>query len=154
MSDLTHADSIVINRSPEDLYDMVSDITRMGEWSPVTTSAWWDEGATAEVGAWFTGHNEIGERTWETRSQVIVADRGREFAFMVGGRNTRWGYTFEPQADGTTLVTESWAVQPAGVDSLKERFGDEYDARIEGARQSAHASIPKTLAAIKAAAEA
>lgn len=41
---LTHADSIVIARSPADLYDMVSDVTRMGEWSPVCKACWWDDG--------------------------------------------------------------------------------------------------------------
>jgi ribosome-associated toxin RatA of RatAB toxin-antitoxin module len=55
--------SIVVARAPEVLYDMVSDITRMGEWSPVCTAGWWDEGDGPRVGAWFTGHNETPERT-------------------------------------------------------------------------------------------
>jgi ribosome-associated toxin RatA of RatAB toxin-antitoxin module len=70
-----YSESIFIERSAEELYDMVSDITRMGEWSRVCKSCWWDEGDSARVGAWFTRHNESPERTWETRSQVIVADR-------------------------------------------------------------------------------
>ena len=36
------------------------------------------------MGDWFTGRNVLPERTWETRSEVIVAKRGREFAFVVG----------------------------------------------------------------------
>jgi len=35
MTDLRYSESVVVARSPEDLYDMVSDVTRMGEWSPV-----------------------------------------------------------------------------------------------------------------------
>ena len=62
-------------------------MTRTGEWSPVCPACWWDEGAeTGQVGVWFTGRNETPERTWETRSQVVAADRGREFAWLVGGR--------------------------------------------------------------------
>ena len=98
---LTHADSIVIARSPADLYDMVADVTRMGEWSPVCKACWWDDGAGPSSGAWFTGRNDApGRDPWETRSQVVAAVPGEEFAFVVGGTWTRWGYTFTPAADG------------------------------------------------------
>ena len=51
---------MVVEATPEAVYDLVSDITRTGEWSPVCTSCWWDEEADAgTVGAWFTGHNEL-----------------------------------------------------------------------------------------------
>jgi hypothetical protein len=33
MSDVTFTDSLVIARGREDLYDMIADVTRMGEWS-------------------------------------------------------------------------------------------------------------------------
>ncbi|HJY95097.1 MAG TPA: SRPBCC family protein, partial [Streptosporangiaceae bacterium] len=94
MSSLQYSESIVVARSPEALYDMVSDVTRMGEWSPVCTACWWDDGDGPRLGAWFTGRNQLPERTWETRSQIVAADRGREFAFVVGGTWVRWGYTF------------------------------------------------------------
>ena len=115
---LTHADSIVITRSPADLYDMVSDVTRMGEWSPVCKACWWDDGQGPSAGAWFTGRNELaGRDPWETRSQVVAAVPGKEFAFVVGGTWTRWGYAFTPATDGT-LVTESWEMlPPASSDS-------------------------------------
>lgn len=153
MSDLRHSESIVVARSPEELYDMVSDVTRMGEWSPVCKACWWDEGAGPHVGAWFTGRNELPERTWETRSQVVAADRGREFAFLVGGSYVRWGYRFEP-AQGGTEVTESWEFLPDGIAMFEERFGADAPEQIENRRQAARSGIPATLRAIKQAAEA
>ncbi len=85
----THRQSILIEAIPEALYDLVSDITRTGEWSPVCTACWWDDaGEAGQVGAWFTGHNELPERTWQTRSQITAADRGREFTWIVGGSLT------------------------------------------------------------------
>ncbi len=58
-----------------------TDITRTGEWSPDCTSCWWDdEFGAGQVGAWFTGRNELPNRTWETRSGLVAAERGREFA--------------------------------------------------------------------------
>ena len=94
---------------------MVADVTRMGEWSPVCTACWWDEGDGPHVGAKFTGRNERPERTWETRSEVVTADRGREFAWVVAEPPTRarWGYSFVA-VDGGTEVTETWELPPEG----------------------------------------
>ncbi len=153
MANPSFRSAIVVQRAPEDLYDMVSDITRMGEWSPVCTDGWWDEGDGPRVGAWFTGHNETPERTWETRSEVVVADRGSEFAFVVGGTWIRWGYTFEA-VDGGTEVTESWEFLPDGLARFDERFGDDAPAQVAARTRDAETGIPATLAAIKAVAEA
>lgn len=149
----TFSDSVVIARPPEELYDMISDVTRMGEWSPICRSCWWDEGHSAYVGAWFNGRNEAEGRTWETRSEVVAADRGREFAFIVGGSYVRWGYTFSP-VDGGTEVTESWEVLPELIGFFSEHYGDEGATVLEGRVQAAHTSIPATLAALKQSAEA
>jgi Polyketide cyclase / dehydrase and lipid transport len=152
MSSLRHAESIVIARPADALYDMISDVTRMGEWSPICTACWWDEDAGPREGAWFTGRNELPERTWETRSQVVAAERGREFAFVVGGAWVRWGYWFTPVSGGTEL-TESWEFLPAGVARFHERYGDGAQAEITARTEAAHLGIPLTLAAIKKSAE-
>src|SRR5687767_14198809 len=114
MSEHRHSESIVVARSPTELYAIVSDITRMGEWSPVCKACWWDEGAGPSVGSWFTGRNELPQATWETRVQVVSAEAGREIAFAVNGDQIRWGYGFAP-VDGGTELTESWELLPAGV---------------------------------------
>jgi hypothetical protein len=152
MSSLSYSESIMVARSPEDLYDMVSDVTRMGEWSPVCTACWWDDGLGPQPGAWFTGRNELPERTWETRSQVVAADRGREFAFVVGGSWVRWGYTFTP-VDGGTQVTESWEFLPDGVTRFHNRFGSDAAAQIADRTLATRNGIPVTLAALKKSAE-
>jgi hypothetical protein len=124
----------------------------MGEWSPVCRACWWDEGETPRVGAWFTGRNELPDRTWETRSEVAVAEPGREFTFVVGGTFARWGYTFEPVAGGTK-VTESWEFLPDGIAMFEERFGADAQAQIQLRVEAAHTGIPATLAALKSTAE-
>lgn len=152
MADLQYSRSIVITRSADDLYDMVSDITRMGEWSPVCKECWWDEGESLAVGAWFTGRNETPDRTWETRSQVVEAVRGRHFAFVVGGTWTQWSYEFTPSGD-ETVVTESWQFLPGGVTKFEERFGEDAWNQINDRREAAAKGIPETLAALKRIAE-
>ncbi|MGY1772432.1 SRPBCC family protein [Blastococcus sp. SYSU D00813] len=157
MDSLTHSGSVVVATSPEALYDLVSDVTRTGEWSPVCRACWWDEGWQGDdgrprVGAWFTGRNEVPGRTWETRSQVVAADRGREFAWLVGGRLVRWSFTFEP-VEGGTRLTESWEFLPAGRELFAERYGDGAAAQVEDRTRAAHEGIPATLAAVKRIAE-
>jgi hypothetical protein len=152
MDNLRYSQSIVVAAPPDALYDMVSDVTRMGEWSPICKACWWDEGDSLRVGAWFTGRNELSERVWETRSQVVAAQPGQEFAFVVGGAWVRWGYAFTPVEAGTQ-VTESWEFLPAGIARFHERYGDDAQAQIVNRTEAARDGIPLTLAAIKKAAE-
>ena len=152
MSNLQYSESVVVASSPESLYDMVSDVPRMGEWSPICRACWWDDGDGPRVGAWFTGRNELPERVWETRSQVVAAERGQEFAFLVGGAWVRWGYAFAP-VDAGTRITESWEFLPAGIARFKQRYGDDADTQIADRTEAARKGIPVTLAAIKKAAE-
>ncbi len=149
----SHQESVSVEASAEALYDLVSDITRTGSWSPVCTSCWWDDETEAgQVGAWFTGRNELPSRTWQTRCQVAVAEPGREFAWIVEGRFVRWGFSMAPTETGTTL-TESWEFLPDGIAMFEEKYGDEADAQIADRTRQALDGIPQTLAAIKRIAE-
>ena len=149
---LHHHASIVISRTPEEMFALISDVTRMGEWSPVCKACWWDEGAGPSVGAMFTGRNELPERTWETRSEVVASEPGREFAWEVSATGARWGYTFEAVAGGTE-VTESWDLPPRGVAFFEERFADGAAEQIADRSRLAEVGIPATLQAIKETAE-
>jgi len=102
---------MTISATPELLYALVTDVTRMGEWSPECRRCEWLDGASGpSVGARFRGHNRIARYRWTTTSQVTAAEPGREFAFNVveeGRESTRWRYLFEPSDEGT-VVTESY----------------------------------------------
>ena len=116
-----HAEaSLHIDAPPERVWRMVSDVTRMGQWSPACYRCEWLDGATgAEVGARFRGYNRRGLARWSTVCEVTASEPGREFEFKVvdgtfsiGYRNrelTRWRYIFEPDGIGTK-VTESFDI--------------------------------------------
>src|SRR4029078_5202725 len=103
--------SRVTAASPEALYDIVSDLRRMGELSPENTGGMWVNGATGpEVGAEFRGTNSRGTKHWATPAIVERSARGTEFAFRVHVgpvKVARWAYRFEP-VEGGTKVTETW----------------------------------------------
>jgi uncharacterized protein YndB with AHSA1/START domain len=95
----------------EKVWAMVSDVTRMGEWSPENEGGRWLKGATgAEPGARFRGTNRNGKKKWDTQATVVDADPGRRFSFRVtaaGFKVAEWIYVIEPTAAGCR-VTESW----------------------------------------------
>ncbi|MFM2077681.1 MAG: hypothetical protein RJA49_1571, partial [Actinomycetota bacterium] len=73
-----------IAATPERLYALVSDLPRMGEWSPENDGGKWLKGATGPaVGARFEGANHLGKKKWKTLSIITKADAGREFGFDV-----------------------------------------------------------------------
>lgn len=148
-----HHESVTVHVPARALYDVVSDVTRTGEWSPICTSCWWDDESSAgQPGAWFTGRNELQGRTWETRSCVVAADPGREFAWVVGGRYVRWGFTLAPTEHGT-ILGESWDFLPAGIAMFEDKYGEAAGHQIAERTRQALEGIPKTLAAIKRIAE-
>lgn len=148
-----HRESVTVIASAETLYALVSDVTRTGEWSPVCTSCWWDDEAMAgQLGAKFTGRNELPHRTWESRSQVVVAERGQEFAWEVGDGFVRWGYILTPAETGT-ILSETWEFLPSGIAMFEEKYGNNAYIQIAERTQQALDGIPVTLAAIKRIAE-
>ncbi len=96
--------TVHIEAPPEKVYDMISDVTRMGEWSPETHRCEWIDGATAPTaGARFKGSNKRGIMRWSTKPTVTVADAGKEFTFEVGApgkEDTRWSYKLTPKDSG------------------------------------------------------
>ena len=98
-----------IDAPPDEVYALVSDVTRMGEWSPETVSCEWVDGATGPApGAKFKGRNARGWMKWSTTPEVVTAEPGREFAFRTS--DTVWRYRLEPE-NGGTRVTESYEVE-------------------------------------------
>ncbi|QZY52381.1 SRPBCC family protein [Leucobacter tenebrionis] len=145
---LTHADSILINATPEQVFAVVSDVTRTGEWSPVCEACWWDEGDGPRPGAFFTGRNVTPDRTWETRCEVTVCEAGRAFGWGVTEGNVFWTYTMRPVGSSTEL-TESWEFTAKGQAFFAQRFGADAAAEVEKRRQAAQEGIPVTLRAMK-----
>src|SRR5262249_32781593 len=87
--------SIEIHASPEAVYDLVSDLPRMGEWSPENIGGEWQNGGSGKVGDRYIGHIRTAERAWSVPVMVTIAERGRCFAFVTRpdeGPYVRWTY--------------------------------------------------------------
>ena len=148
--------SIEIAASPERVYELVSDITRMGEWSPECYQCAWTKGATGPaVGARFRAKNRGGRGpSWFNTPVVTAADPGKEFAFNRSGPGVgsyTWRYALEATPAGTTLTESFDAERPLGKAmtwiTMKWTGSADRDADL-------HEGMRTTIARIKAAAVA
>lgn len=140
-------ESIVVPSSPEEVYALISDVTRTGEWSPQCHHCEWED-ARRGVGARFVGHNRTPEREWSTTSEVIADEVGAHFAWSVGPGRAEWGYRLRPVPGGTEL-TEYTRTTPQLEETFAERYGDRAEEEIAIRQEAARAGIPATLAAIR-----
>lgn len=144
--------SRLISAAPEQLYALVSDVTRMGEWSDENTGAVWKKGSGPAVGSVFVGKNELDGKRWATKCKVTDATPGDRFAFEVkssGFPIARWEYQFEA-VEGGTKVTERWTDRRNPMVKVIGKL-------ISGSGHQAdhtRASIDHTLGALEAAATA
>ena len=95
-----------VSAPPERVWELVSDVTQVGRWSPECTGGRWTGGASGPVvGAQFTGANRHGWVRWRTHCRVVAAEAPVHFCFEVRESAMRWGYRLEA-VDGGTLLTE------------------------------------------------
>ncbi len=144
--------SIRIDAPALRVWQLVSDITNTGRFSPETFEAEWLDGATGPaVGVRFRGHvkrNGKGPTYWSV-CRIVASEPGREFAFVVSAGDTAlntWRYVFEPDRDGTT-VTESFEL----TDSIGTRIYWAIFGRWRG--RTNRNGMRTTLQRIKAEAE-
>lgn len=146
------ADSLHVSVQPADLYELLSDVTRTGEWSQQCYLCEWTEPDPHGVGSTFIGHNRTPSREWSTTSEVVVAEPGRHFAWEVIPARVRWGYRLESEGDGTKLTQYTIFGETAET-VFSERYGEDAENQVSIRREAAESGIPQTLKQIKAIAE-
>jgi uncharacterized protein YndB with AHSA1/START domain len=145
--------SIRIEAPAAKVYDLVSDLTRMGQWSPECKRVEWLDGASGvAVGARFKGHNQRGARRWSTTGKVVAAEPG-EFAFDVtsvfGLPVARWRYRVTPEGDAACDLTESWEDRRGGF----MKFLGTVASGVSNRKEHNTTGMEETLRRIKTTAE-
>ena len=102
--------------APEAVWAIVSDVTRIGEWSHECRHANLLDGATGPVpGVRFQGRNTVGRVRWARTNEMVRVDAPREFSWRtVPSRmypdSTEWTISIEPVAGGGCRITQRFVV--------------------------------------------
>ena len=107
--------SRLIPADPMTTYDVISDITTIGQRSPETHAAKW-----ITHGKKFKGYNHIGPLyRWSTVCKVTEDTPGRAFAFDVAWPSkTGWRYDLSAVEDGTEVTLTMTKMQPQAAPVL------------------------------------
>lgn len=142
--------SAEVRASADEVYAVVSDVTRIPEWSPETVRAQWL--APDRFRAW--NRRRLGR--WRTDANVVEAVPGQRFSFVVqvmGGDWTQWTYVIEPSsADGATRLSEEFRMcvrLPFGVAVFEHLF-----LFVRDRRKDLQKNLDLSVARIKAIVEA
>ncbi|RPA57648.1 SRPBCC family protein [Gordonia oryzae] len=106
-------ESIDINATPEQVWEVIADLKRMGEWSPQCVKM--IVRGTVGLGTKTINVNRRGPLVWPTTSKVVRFSPHQELGFRVAENRTVWSYTITPKANGVTVTERREA--PGGTTS-------------------------------------
>lgn len=153
MTETTVSSTTRIAASPETVFKLVTDLPRMGEWSPEATGGEWVGGDGPAVGVKFKGKNAHGDKKWSAVSKVTDVTPARRFAFanVIGPITiSEWCYEINPVDGGAACeLTESWKLNQKTLIGLVGKFL----TGVEDREVHTRSMIETTLAGIKATAE-
>lgn len=144
--------STEIDATPAEVWAVVSDLTRMGEWSPQCRYTRVRGGGVVEPGARTININRQGFLVWPTTSKVLDVDPERRIAFRVSENGTVWSYDLTALPDGRTRLTERRAA-PDGTSAVSRFLVRWVLGGEEGFESGLRAGMEQTLSRIKAAVE-
>lgn len=154
--------SVRVDVGPQAVWDLVTDVERMAEFSPEVVSSRWLEGGPQGpvVHAKFAGTNKLADFEWTRVCTVVVADQPREFAYTVGDRfdgspSGTWTFHCEPDGAGTILRHRfSHAAEGrSGTRLLAEQDPAKAASIIATRREIIERGMTTTLGSIKEALE-
>ncbi len=96
--------SVEIDATPDAVWPVVSDVTRMPEFSPELRRLYAVGGGPTRVGLRLVGVNRRGLAVWPTTSTVTRLEPGRAVAWHTRESGATWTYELEPTASGTRLT--------------------------------------------------
>ncbi len=143
------AETVDISAPPERVWDLVSDLTRIAQWSPQVVKTF-ARGPVKE-GSRALNINRAGWKLWPTRSKVVRFEPCREIAFYIPDNGSTWSFQLEPTESGTRVTNRREA--PEGFSPVASRF----TKTLMGGREAFDAEIregmQQTLQRLKAEAE-
>ena len=150
--------AVDVAAAPEQVWDLVTDLSRTPSWNRETKSTVWLEPHTGPVvGAVFRGTNVMGEQRWSVECHVIAAERPACFEWTVldpSHPSTTWWYRLTATSTGTHVDHGfQHGPGPSGIRSRAEADPESAEAMIAIRTAMLADNMRHTLGAMKAVAE-
>lgn len=96
--------SVDVAADPASIWEVVSDVRRMSEWSPECRRIVVLGSPKEGLGTTFLGVNRRGWVMWPTTSKVVRYEPARAVAWRTRESGATWTYELTPTGSGTTLT--------------------------------------------------
>ncbi len=144
--------STTIDATPDAVWAIVSDLRRMGEWSPQCRKMF-IRGYPVGVGTRTVNINRRGPLVWPTRSKVVRFEPNKAIAWRVAENHTVWTYEITPQGDGV-LLTERRDAPGGKVTTVSSTLTNTLLGGRHGFEAELREGMAESLGKIKRAAQA
>lgn len=94
----------VIAAPPDKVWSLITDVSRMPDWSPELLRMVPLKRGGMRRGQWYLGLNRRKAVVWPTRNVVAVLEPGRTVAWDTTSSGARWIWEIEPSGEGTHVV--------------------------------------------------
>jgi uncharacterized protein YndB with AHSA1/START domain len=144
--------AVVVDATVPQVWEVISDVTRIGEWSHECHGARWLGNADGpSPGVRFRGRNRAGWARWGRTCEITTVDPPRQIVWLTVPTllfpdSTQWRIQLEPTSEGRTLITQSFTVLRAPW------LLDRLYARLIPSHQNRDARLAEDLARIGAVA--
>ncbi len=152
---------IHLEASPHRVWDLITDVERMVEFSPECVEIRWLGGARGpEVGARFAGTSRVGSFEWTRNCTITAFDAPELFAYDVADEadaasQSRWMFEVRAEGDGCSL-TQRFSHVPTGRSTIRlmaERDPDAAERTVAERSRVLTSGMRRTLEALRAALE-
>ena len=94
----------VVAAPPAEVWALLTDFSRMPDWSPELVRMVPLKRGGLRVGQWYLGINRRGVVVWPSRNVVALLEPGRRLAWDTTSSGARWIWELEPTGTGTRVV--------------------------------------------------
>lgn len=141
----------VVDAPPTEVWDALTDLRRMPEWSPELVRMVPLRPGGLRLGQQYVGLNRRKAVVWPTRSVVSVLEPGRALAWDTRSSGARWVYELAPEGSGTRVVHRRPV--PGRLTLLSKAFAPLFLGGSDGHADELEQGMAQTLARLKAAVE-
>lgn len=140
-----------IEAPPAQVWEALTDLRRMSEWSPETVTMKALKPGGLKVGQQYLGINRRKAVVWPSRSVVATLEPGKVLAWDTKSSGARWIYELSADGAGTRVVHRRPV--PKKLTALGKVFAGALLGGTDGHADELEAGMAQTLQRLKAAVE-